>query len=69
MTLLPFDRFVRRFLKPAAETVDGRPHLDVPALAREVQRYDADVRERLRLAALRGIEEELARIRAERQGR
>lgn|GEM_PF-4498819 len=60
---LPFDRLVRRCIRRD----DTGPHIDTTALARELQRYDADVRERLRLAALRAIEAELAIIRAERK--
>jgi hypothetical protein len=59
---LPFDRLTRKILK----TDDGIPSIDVEALAREVKRYDRNVQERLRLAALRAIDEELAKIRQER---
>ena len=64
---LPFDRLVRKALKTAGESKDGRAHIDVAALAKEVQRYDRDVQERLRRAALQAIEDELAKIRAERK--
>lgn len=72
---LPFDRLARKYLKgkqrQPGELVARvgpaeRPRIDVAGLRREVQGYDADVQERLRLAALRAIDEELAKIRAER---
>lgn len=60
--LLSFDRLERLVI---TQTPHG-PRIDVVALARELQRYDLDVQDRLRRAALRAIETELAVIRAER---
>jgi hypothetical protein len=47
--------------------VERRPVLDVAALAKQLQQYDLQVRERLRRAALRAIDEELVKIQAERK--
>lgn len=76
---LRFDRLARKLLKGgttpgAGELVanvgpDQPPRIDVAGLRREIQRYDYDVQERLRLAALRAIDEELAKIQAERKAR
>ncbi len=41
--------------------------IDVERIARELWHYQAEVRERLRQAALRAIDEELEKIRAERK--
>lgn len=60
--LLPFDRLERLVI---TQTPHG-PRIDVVALARELHRYELDVQERLRRAALRAIETELARIQQER---
>lgn len=49
--------------------VDATRVLDVAALAKQLQQYDLHVRERLRGAALRAIDEELAKIQAERKAR
>jgi hypothetical protein len=59
---LPFDRLVRKALK----TDNGIPHIDVAELRRVISGYDRTVQERLRRAALRAIDEELAAIRGER---
>ena len=70
--LIPFDGLARRFLRRSTSLVaDVGPAgagagIDVKGLAQEMAQYDANIRDRLRRAALKAIDEELAKIRAER---
>lgn len=58
----------RRLEHSVLKTDDaGVRRLDIAQLARELAGLDRDVKERLRRAALRAIEEELERILAERE--
>jgi hypothetical protein len=68
-TALPHGSFVMTATaentKPSTSTELA---IDVQKLAREMDRYDAEVRERRRRAALQAIDDELPKIRAEREG-